>query len=319
MHDLGQATDRLSQRYRADHPAAQPILASTIDAAAYLTTRMPATYAAARQVFDRLLAGQPDLAPRTLLDLGAGTGACTWAAADAFGSLESSTLVDDSSAALAVAERLLDGHPLRTTYANERLGRAGHSAAPGHFDVAVCGFLLGELSNTARDTVVANLAQAAPVVAIIEPGTPAGYRRILAARTALIEAGLRIVAPCPHEGPCPLESTPDWCHFAVRLTRTVRHRQIKGGERGYEDEKYSYLIAASDLPLRRSGRILRHPQVRTGHVRMTVCAPDDGIATVTVGKRHRADYRAARRAGWGDSWPPPSKPLAGTGRDADVN
>ncbi|MDQ4038106.1 MAG: small ribosomal subunit Rsm22 family protein, partial [Actinomycetota bacterium] len=111
----------------------------------------------------------------------------------------------------------------------------------------------------------------------------------------------------PHEAACPLEPTPDWCHFAVRLTRSIRHRQIKGGARGYEDEKYAYVVASSQPPERRSGRVLRHPQIRTGHVRMTVCATEPGIQDVTVSKRHGQGYRAARQAVWGDPWPPPAE------------
>lgn len=52
--ELRVAADRLSQRYRADQAGGEPILRTMLDAAAYLTTRMPATYAAVRQVFDRL-------------------------------------------------------------------------------------------------------------------------------------------------------------------------------------------------------------------------------------------------------------------------
>jgi len=297
------AAERLSQRYRADHPAGQPILASGLDAAAYLATRMPATYAAARQVFDRLAATAAGFAPQTLLDLGAGTGASTWAASDAFPSLASSHLVDASESAMAVAGRLLKDSRLDVTHSTERLDRRGGWAATGAFDLAVCAFLLGELEVAAQDALVLEMGRAASVVAVIEPGTPAGYRRVLRARTALIAAGRAVVAPCPHEAACPLEPTEDWCHFAVRLTRSIRHRQVKGGERGYEDEKYAY-VAAGPTPAHRSGRILRHPLIRSGHVRLTVCATEPGVENPTVSKRHRDTYRAARNASWGDTWEP---------------
>ncbi|MBA3801230.1 MAG: methyltransferase [Geodermatophilaceae bacterium] len=308
IRELGRAADRLSQRYRADHPAIGPILATPLDSAAYLTTRMPATYAAARQVFDRLAAARPDFRPRTMLDVGAGTGACTWAAAAAFPSLETSHLVDSSAPALAAAQRMLADSQLVVTCAPDVLGRerveatAGW-ATKGGFDLAVCGFLLGELDPEEHGHVVSRMAGAAAVVAVIEPGTPAGYRRVLKARATLVGAGRKLLAPCPHEQSCPLEPTQDWCHFAVRLTRSVRHREIKRGERGYEDEKYSYVVASTEPPVDRSSRILRHPQIRTGHVRMTLCTTDPGIEESTVSKRQGESYRAARRAGWGDPWP----------------
>ena len=305
LRELAKAADLLSDRYRADQPAAQPILASPLDSAAYLTTRMPATYAAARQVFDRLLAAHPDFQPRTLLDLGAGTGACTWAAADAFPSLESSHLVDASEPALAAAQRMLAHGPLEVTQSADRLDRPGGPALPAGFDLAVCGYLLGELDAAAQDALIVEMVTAAPAVALVEPGTPAGYRRVLRARAALIAAGRHVLAPCPHESACPLEPTEDWCHFAVRLTRSIRHRQVKGVGRGYEDEKYAYVVAGTQPPGHRSGRILRHPQIRTGHVRMTVCATEPGIQQMTVSKRLRDEYPAARHAHWGDPWPPP--------------
>lgn len=318
--ELGRAAERLSERYREDQPAAQSILASELDSAAYLATRMPATYAAARQVFDRLLAGRPDFQPRTLLDLGAGTGACTWAAADAFPSLESSDLVDSSPPALEAAKRMLESTALQVTCVAARIDRPGGRSDPATgtanpagtattrrtrgFDLAVCGFLLGELDPIAQDTVVADMAEAASVVAVIEAGTPAGYRRVLRARAGLIAAGRAMVAPCPHEQVCPLASTEDWCHFAARLTRSIRHRQVKGAERGYEDEKYAYLVACADPPTTRSARILRHPQIRTGHVRLALCAPEGGVEGMIVSKRQREGFRAARKARWGDTWEP---------------
>jgi len=300
--ELTKAAERLSQRYRVDEPATQAILATPLETAAYLTTRMPATYAAARQVFDRLAAANPDLKPRTLLDLGAGTGACTWAAADAFPSLESSHLLDSCAPALAVAQRMLTGTPLVVTQAQERIDRPGGATMGESYDLAVCGYLLGELATGSQDRVLGAMERTATTVTVIEPGTPAGYRRVLAARTFLVERGRALLAPCPHENGCPLGPTQDWCHFAVRLTRSIRHRQVKGGERGYEDEKYAYVVASSQESQRRASRILRHPQIRTGHVRMTVCSVEPGIENVTVSKRDRKNYRAARNAKWGDQW-----------------
>lgn len=306
---LSQSAERLSQRYRADHPAAQAILTSPLDSAAYLTTRMPATYAATRQVFDRLAAARPDFRPRTLLDLGAGTGACTWAAADAFPSLKSSHLVDNSTTALAVAERMLSSSRIRVATTPGRVDQpAGWITNSQDFDLAVCGFLLGELEPATRDTVIERMSGAASVVAVIDAGTPAGYRRVLAARSALIAAHRAVLAPCPHDADCPLASTEDWCHFAVRLSRSIRHRQVKGAERGFEDEKYAYVVAGNEVPQHRSARILRHSQIRTGHVRLTLCDTPPGIREVTVSKRHGGQYRSARKAAWGDRWPPAENP-----------
>jgi ribosomal protein RSM22 (predicted rRNA methylase) len=135
-------------------------------------------------------------------------------------------------------------------------------------------------------------------LAIVEPGTPAGYRLILAARERLLALGGFTVAPCPHDRPCPLGER-DWCHFAVRLPRSPEHRAAKGARVGHEDEKFSYVVIGREEVARTPVRILRHPQVRGGHVRLELCA-GDGLHSVVVSKRDREAFREARKASWGD-------------------
>ena len=141
-------------------------------------------------------------------------------------------------------------------------------------------------------------AEAADTIVFLEPGTPAGYRRVLDARAAVIAAGGHTVAPCPHDLPCPLPPD-DWCHFSVRLPRSKLHRHAKGVELGYEDEKYSYAALSREPAPRAAARIIRQPQVRSGHVNLVTCEPD-GIHQRTVSRKQGALYKEARSAAWGD-------------------
>jgi ribosomal protein RSM22 (predicted rRNA methylase) len=136
---------------------------------------------------------------------------------------------------------------------------------------------------------------------IIDTGTPAGFARILAARRHLVDAGARLVAPCPSDGQCPMADS-DWCHFAVRLARSGPHRALKGAELPFEDEKYSYVVAGRAPVTRAAGRVVRHPQTRSGHIRLQVCH-DDQITEQVVGKSSGDLYRWARKAAWGDPVP----------------
>ena len=148
-------------------------------------------------------------------------------------------------------------------------------------------------------------AASAPVVLLVEPGTPAGHRRILAARDLLMAAGYAIAAPCPHQLGCPLAAAGDWCHFAVRVQRSALHRQAKGAELSYEDEKFSYVAAAAPSagrPDRPGGRVVRRPQQRKNLVILDLCLADGRSSQLLVGKSKGEAYRRARKISWGGRW-----------------
>ncbi|GAA2672117.1 hypothetical protein GCM10010400_37500 [Streptomyces aculeolatus] len=190
-------------------------------------------------------------------------------------------------------------------------GTAGSAWAPA--GLVTVSYVLGELSEDVRREVVAEAARGARgAVVVVEPGTPDGYRRVLAARQQLVEAGFEVLAPCPHSAACPMEGTADWCHFAARVQRSALHRRVKGGELGHEDEKFSYVAAVRPGGTAGTGaaapaaaRVVRHPQLRKGLVLLELCTAGEGLARTTVSKRQGPRYRAARDVRWGDAWPPP--------------
>jgi ribosomal protein RSM22 (predicted rRNA methylase) len=167
--------------------------------------------------------------------------------------------------------------------------------------------VLSELAEADQASLIARAARGARAVAVLEPGTPDGHRRILAARDGLIAAGFTVLAPCAHQAACPIAEVKDWCHFSARVARSPLHRRLKGGDLDHEDEKFSYVVAlraedaagAGPAP----GRILRHPVKRKGLVTLQVCTHDDGVVPTLVSKRQGPAYRAARDAEWGDTWP----------------
>ncbi|UFU02801.1 small ribosomal subunit Rsm22 family protein [Ruania suaedae] len=316
--ELDRASRALSDRYLADRPAPAPIMTSRLRAAAYVLTRMPATFAASRAALAEVAAAVPSLRPLAASDLGAGTGAMSWAALDTFDTLTSLTLTDYASEALELAAGMLAHAPVRvhsrvgrldaparptdTTDGADPAGSADPDAAPAaDRRLALAGYVLGEMAQQGQDAVVDRLVSWADTVVVVEPGTPAGYARLMRVRERLLAAGLQIAAPCPHEEPCPLRPG-DWCHAAARLERTSAHRQAKGGSRGFEDEKFAY-VAATRLPVERPpARVLRHPQVRSGHVRLQLCESDGQEQVRTVTRRDKQAFRAARKAAWGDRW-----------------
>ncbi len=303
---LTQSVERLSARYRENNPATAPILSTDADIAAYAGYRMPATYAAVHAVLAEAALRAPGFAPRTQIDIGGGTGAAIWAAADVWPSLEESTVVEQVPGAIALGQRLAGNAGDKAVRGSTwRRGLIDPAAPAPDADLVTLSYVLGELPEARRAEVVRWLSAKAGMLVLIEPGTPTGYERIVEARDQLVGLGLSLVAPCPHEGDCPIPRGKDWCHFSARLPRTGLHRQLKSGTLGFEDEKFSYVVASRTEPERADGRILRHPVKRKGMVSLTLCA-ETGLTETIVTKRHGTAYRAARDAEWGDPWPPQS-------------
>jgi ribosomal protein RSM22 (predicted rRNA methylase) len=265
--------------------------------AAYLAYRAPATFAAAAAVFRQVAAQRPEWQPRSLLDVGAGPGVAAWAATEIWRSLSALTLVEIEPAMIAAGRKLRTG-------ASWVEGDIADARGPA--DLVIVSYVLGELADVAG--AASKLwEQTADTIVFVEPGTPAGYRRVLAARSAVLEAGGQTVAPCPHDRPCPLPAN-DWCHFAVRLPRSKLHRRAKGVELGYEDEKFSYAALSREPAAKAAARIIRQPQIRSGHLNLVTCEPD-GIHDRTVSRKHGGQYKEAKGAAWGDAiGPPPATP-----------
>lgn len=280
--------ERLSAAYRGEQGARAARTPTGV--AAYLAYRAPATFAAAAAVFRQVSVQRPGWEPRTLLDVGAGPGVAAWAAIEAWPSLAELTLVEVEPEMIAAGRELLP---------DARWVQGDVRAAKGPADLVVASYVLGEL----RGAMTTHLwAQTTDTIALIEPGTPAGYRRVLEARAVVIEAGGFTVAPCPHDLPCPLPED-DWCHFAVRLPRSKLHRRAKAVELGYEDEKFSYAVLSRQPGPKAAARIIRQPQIRSGHVNL-VTSEEDGIHARTVSRKQGQLFREAKGAAWGDSIEP---------------
>lgn len=269
-----------------------------MDVAAYLAVRAPATYSATVAALGQVRLQRPDWTPRSVLDIGAGPGVASWAAAVVWPGIERFTLVEAEPEMIAAGNALVGALPTRAmTQASWLLGDASIDTETA--DLVLASYVLGEIADGKRKAAVASSwSRCADTLVLVEPGTPAGYARILEARTAAIAAGGFVIAPCPHDDACPLAAA-DWCHFATRLERSEAHRTVKQVTRGFEDEKFSY-VALSRSPVgRAAARIVRPPLVRSGHIHLDTCEIG-GIAHRIVSRRDKDAYRAARKAWWGD-------------------
>lgn len=303
LADLAATAGALSQRYREERRDGRPHIANETDALAYLAVRLPATYAAVRASLGAAAQARPDFAPHTALDIGAGPGTAWWAAADCWPSLADAVLIEASPVFRACGERLAADAPLpRATWRTADIVKDTIDAAPR--DLATMAYVLNELAPQAQRRVVQRLWElTADTLVIVEPGTPAGWQRILAARSQLIEAGARVLAPCSHAQACPL-TPPDWCHFAERVARSRTHLRTKGAEVPWEDEKFSY-VAVSRKPAPSTGaRVLARPRKSSGKITLKLCNPDGSAREQLFSRRDGDVYKRASRSDWGDVlWP----------------
>jgi ribosomal protein RSM22 (predicted rRNA methylase) len=305
--------------------------------AAYLAVRVPATFAAAvaaltwtRENYSGEL--------RSVLDLGSGPGTALWAAHQVFPTLNSATAVERDPKLIEIARRLGLAAPhaaLRDAAWLQRDLTASLPAAASTnaasvvdvtdnaftnnaaWDLVVCSYALNELPQARRSGFLRDAwASTGKLLVIIEPGTKTGFANILAARTLLLAEGATLAAPCPNALACPMATdNSDWCHFAARIERTAEHRRLKGATLGHEDEKFSYVAfsrgvsrGVSRNPAAQEGeantpgaRIVRHPKIFSGYTQLTLCREGE-IASSTITRSKKDDWRRLKRLGWGDRW-----------------
>jgi ribosomal protein RSM22 (predicted rRNA methylase) len=305
---------RLSESYRDSSARASAALSDDVDRAAYLAVRMPATFAAVvgalswtREACDNEYPGI-----HSMLDLGSGPGTALWAAAQVFPNLNSATAIERDPHLVELARKLAahtDDAVLRNTHWLR--GDLATTLPQGTWDLVVCSYALNELAQARRAELLRQAwSRTAELLIIVEPGTMAGFANILAARTLLLGAGATLAAPCPNSLACPMATGNDWCHFAARIERTATHRRLKEATLGHEDEKFSY-VAFSRTPVSRTlledesqnppSRIVRHPRIFSGYAQLTLCR-EGQLASATVTRSQKEDWRRLKRLGWGDRW-----------------
>src|SRR5262245_31629767 len=300
LDELAATAATLSQRYREERSDGKAHVASNQDALAYLAVRLPATYAAVRASFAAITEARPDFTPKTALDVGAGPGTALCAVVECWPALTDALLVEASPIFRAFGEQLTaEMQQPHTTW--RTCDVAVDEIADEPRDLVTLAYVLNELAAVGRQRLLERLWRlTADTLVIVEPGTPAGWQRVLAARRQLIEAGGHVIAPCPHANACPLQP-PDWCHFARRVARSRLHRQAKSADVPWEDEKFIY-VAVSRTPATAGGaRVIARPRKASGRVTLKLCRTDGSAGDQLYSRREGAMFRRASRSDWGSS------------------
>lgn len=290
-HLLKKAFERLSQNYREDK-SSLALFQEEIYCLAYLIARMPATFAASSHVLEKF-----PFPLKKWIDFGAGPGSFSWAAFEKFPEANEAILIEKSLPILKMGQKMAEKHPIlsKSTWV---LGDKVDSFEK--IDALIFSYSFTELEKP-LSWIDWWWEKKIPYLLIIEPGTPSRFQALRKVREKILSLGASLIAPCPHLLSCPIEKN-DWCHFSVRLPRTKLQRYLKEASFGYEDEKYSYLIA-STLPQIEldPARILRHPQKQNQRISLTLCH-EGKISQKSIHKKEEEIYRIAKKSEWGDSW-----------------
>ena len=280
----------ISTRYRNNDGKGKRLLTKQNEAISYAISRMPATYAAVYTVVQQTLENY-DEKLKTLFDIGAGTGAATWAVNNLLEISETKCFERENNM-LNIGKRLMNNTELNKIewkqfdiLKDEIVEKA---------DIVITSYMINELPENEKEAVIEKLWNATnKLLIIVEPGTPAGFENVLKIRKKLLKEGGYIIAPCSHQEECQISKN-DWCAFYIRILRSTIQKQTKNGELGYEDEKFSYIAFSKKAVKNNGSRILRHPQIYKGYVNVKLCTKD-GIKEKTYSKKDGEIYKKVRK------------------------
>lgn len=285
----------VSKKYRENTGKGNKIITSNSEAIAYAISRMPATYCAVYSSLSQTLKKYKNEI-KTVYDIGAGTGSATWAIQELL-QPQKITCLEYEKEMLKIGERLMKKTETKASWEQFDITK---DCFQEKADLVISSYMLNELEESSRKNAIQKMWEATSgLLLLIEPGTPKGFKHILEAREILLQQNANIVAPCTHNGKCEI-SQDDWCSFYVRVARSGIHRQAKNGTLGYEDEKFSYIAFSRELTFENGqARILRHPQIGQGHVKVKVCT-QNGIQEKTFTKKDKEAYKKVRKLDAGE-------------------
>lgn len=285
----------VSKKYRENTGKGNKIITSNSEAIAYAISRMPATYCAVYSALSQTLKKYKNEI-KTVYDIGAGTGSATWAIQELL-QPQKITCLEYEKEMLKIGERLMKKTETKASWEQFDITK---DCFQEKADLVISSYMLNELEESSRKNAIQKMWEATSgLLLLIEPGTPKGFKHILEAREILLQQNANIVAPCTHNGKCEI-SQDDWCSFYVRVARSGIHRQAKNGTLGYEDEKFSYIAFSRELTFENGqARILRHPQIGQGHVKVKVCT-QNGIQEKTFTKKDKEVYKKVRKLDAGE-------------------
>ena len=298
IKELSKFADDISNKYRNEERNGKRLLTKEAEALSYAVVRMPATYGAVYTSLQNTIEIY-NSEIETLLDVGAGTGAGTWAVNEIL-NLKSITCIEREEVMINIGKSLMQESENKVLQnAVWKKQDVVKDKITDTADLVICSYMLNELPEIERLKVLENLwSITKKILVIIEPGTPYGFSIIKQIRKELINKKGYLIAPCPNAEECPLEN--DWCHSICRVSRNKAHKLLKDANVPYEDEKFSYIsFSKEEFRKIEFSRILRHPIIETGKITVNTCSAE-GIKTEIITKKEKDKFKKLRKSKCGD-------------------
>lgn len=299
--------EKISYRYRNESGKGKRLLTENTEAVSYSIVRMPATYSAIATVLKHTF-DLCDFKIESMLDVGAGTGAGSWAVINSLPDINKITCFEREEAMIKLGKSLMSSSEIDILKNCEWKkvdlinGEINEQA-----DLVICSYVLNEMEEENRNIILEKLWKCTnKVLIIIEPGTPVGFDEIKKLRTKLIEMNGNVIAPCPNNGECLIQDG-DWCHSTCRVSRSKIHKLLKNGDVPYEDEKFSYISVCKEnnektqINKQCFARVLRHPKIESGKISLRICS-NDGIKDISITKKDKEKFKIARKLNCGDAF-----------------
>lgn len=297
LPQLDKQAKEISKRYRENSNCGKRLVTEFDEAVAYALSRMPATYEAVSTSANKIFENNK-FEINTVLDVGAGTGAGTWALYNILGEKEFS-LFEREESMRKIGQTLMKEEVILKKSKWKKFDII-EDDFKNKYDLIVVSYMINELPKNKIEKTLEKLWNATnKILLIIEPGTPNGFLNISTIRQYLLNKNGSIIAPCTHEKECPINKD-DWCHFTCRVQRSKIHKKLKNGQSPYEDEKFSYIAFSKNNVKKASNRILRHPIINKGFSEFKICT-EDGIKNIKLSKKDGEIYKNSKKKSTGDS------------------
>ena len=299
--ELLEISKEISDKYINKSGRGNRLVTKGDEALVYSIARMPATYGAVHKALEWSIENFCEEI-NSVLDVGAGTGAASWAVAEALNKNLEITCLEREDAMINLGKEYMQGENISLSNATWIKQDVSNTEIKEKADLVISSYMLNEFAEETRIKAVQKLWNVTnKLLLIIEPGTPESFKKMKKIREYLIECGGNVIAPCVHNQKCELPEN-DWCQFTCRISRSKLHKILKGGDSPFEDEKFFYLAISKTKEVgvqKEVSRVLRHPKIEAGKITLKVC-DENGIREKMITKKEKDLFKIARKIESGD-------------------